>query len=79
MGGLLVRSETRLSSYSKVVDHEIIASHFLCLEFQAIENTRALAVQLSITKNELVTDNELHSMDRRLIPDKYKQYLIDDE
>jgi len=51
---------------------------FLCLEFQATRKTQALATQLAITKNELVTDDELHSMDRRLIPDKHKQYLIDD-
>lgn len=63
----------------KPLSEKLLRPIFLCLEFQATQKTQASAAQLEITKNELVTDDELHSIDRRLIPDKHKVYLTDSE
>jgi TnpA family transposase len=51
---------------------------FLCLDFQATENTQALATQLAITKSEQASNGTLDTMDRRLIRPKQKAYLIDE-
>ena len=52
---------------------------FLCLDFQGTRKTHALAIQLAITKSELMTDGILHTLDRRLIQAKQKDYLIDEK
>ncbi len=58
---------------------KVLRPIFLCLNFQATQNTQALAAQLAITKDELNNGGTLHTMDRRLIQRKQKDYLIDKE
>ncbi len=57
----------------------ILRPIFLCLDFQSTQKTQVLAAQLAITKSELIADGRLHTMDRRLIQAKQKDYLVDQE
>ncbi len=57
----------------------ILRPIFLCLDFQGTQKTLVLATQLTIAKSELVTEGMLHTMDRRLIRPKQKDYLIGEE
>lgn len=58
---------------------KVLRPIFLCLTFQATHKTQALATQLAITKSELSVGSTLHTMDRRLIQAKHKEYLVDKE
>lgn len=64
----------------KEILEKLLRPIFLCLEFQGTQTTQALAAQLAITKDELSTCDSIHrTMDRRLIPPKQKDYLVDKE
>lgn len=52
---------------------------FLCLNFEASQRTQAFAAQLTIIKEELSADGALHTIDRRLIKNREKDFLIDKE
>jgi TnpA family transposase len=52
---------------------------FLCLTFEPTEKTQSLADQLCTMAQELKTNGEIQTVDKRLISKKQKPYLIDDD
>jgi len=57
---------------------KVLRPIFLCLDFQGTQKTQALAAQLAITKDELSAGVALHTVDRRLIQPKQKDYILDE-
>tara|TARA_B100001778_G_scaffold234703_1_gene195622 strand:+ start:204 stop:923 length:720 start_codon:yes stop_codon:yes gene_type:complete len=57
---------------------KVLRPIFLCLDFQGTEKTQALVAQLATTKDELSTGITLHTMDRRPIQPRQKDYLVDE-